>query len=93
MFLWVALKEKCKISKDIVDNCRDLFESRMSVGRAEILLSSENPKQTFHLGLIIWKAMQRNVWKDIANLQTNQLNNCKKSQLHVLTTINSKEKK
>ena len=38
--------------------------------------------------------MQRNdAWKDIANLRTKQLNSCTMSQLHVLTTINSRNKK
>ena len=40
-----------------------------------------------------WKVMHRNAWKDIANLQTNRLNNCTKSQLHVLTITNSKKKR
>ena len=44
--------------------------------------------QTFFLGPMIWKVMRRNALKDIANLQTNQLNNYTQSQLHVLTTVN-----
>ena len=39
------------------------------------------------------KVTQRSAWKDIANLRIHPLNNCTKSQLHVLTTINSKKKK
>ena len=50
MFMWVALKGKCKTSKDNVDNYRVVFESRMSAGGVEKLLCSENPKKTFHLG-------------------------------------------
>ena len=42
-------QRECQISKDIVANYRDMFESRISAG-----------------------AMQRNAWKDIANLQTTQ---------------------
>ena len=36
--------------------------------------------------------MQRNAWKDVANLQINLLDSCTKSQLHVLTTVNSKKR-
>ena len=32
----------CEISKDIVDNCRTMFESRISAGSSEILPCSEN---------------------------------------------------
>ena len=37
--------------------------------------------------------MQSNAWKDVANLQIDLLNSCTKSQLHVLTTINSEKNK
>ena len=35
-----------------------------------------NMKQTFPQGPMIWKVMQRNVWKDIANWRAKQLNSC-----------------
>ena len=35
-------QRQCRISKDIVDNYRSMFESRMSVARTEILPYSEN---------------------------------------------------
>ena len=41
----------------------------------------------------IWKFMQRNVWKDIANWRTKQLNSYTRPQLHVLTAINLGKKK
>ena len=74
---------KKKTSKDIVDNSRNMFESSFF---------QRNLWQTFLHGLMTWKVMQRNVWKHIANWRTKRLNNCTKSQLHVLTTINSKKK-
>ena len=37
-----------------------------------------------------WKVMQRNSWKDIVNSRTKRLNEYTKSQLHVLTTFNSR---
>ena len=53
-------------------------------------LIQRNLEQTFHVGAMRWKVMRR---KGVANLQTNRLNSCTKSQLHVLSTINSKKKK
>ena len=35
-------QRQCQISKDIVDNCRAMFESRISAGRTEKLPYSEN---------------------------------------------------
>ena len=48
--------------------------------------------QTFPDGAMIWKVMQRNVWSDIANWRTEQLNSYTTSQLHALMTIHSKKK-
>ena len=42
MCIWDALKRQCEISKDIVDNYRAMFESRISAGGAEKLPYSEN---------------------------------------------------
>ena len=41
MFIWVALNENVKTSKDIVDNIRNMFESRISAGGVEKLPCSE----------------------------------------------------
>ena len=41
MYTWDALKDN-EISKDIVDNYRIMFESRISAGRTEKLPYSEN---------------------------------------------------
>ena len=43
--------------------------------------------------LMIWNALQRNAWKDVANWRTQQLNCFSKSQHHALTTTNSRKKK
>ena len=43
MFSWAALK--CEISKDIVDNYRTMFESRISAGGSEKLPFPQN----FHI--------------------------------------------
>ena len=42
MYAWDALKRQCEISKDIVDNYRTMFESRISAVATEKLQCSEN---------------------------------------------------
>ena len=37
-----CIQRQCEISKDIVDNCRTMFESRISAGRTEKIPYSEN---------------------------------------------------
>ena len=85
-------QRECKPSKDIVDNYRNMFEFRMSAGGIEIYFIQRNLRQTFPHGPMTWKVMRRNAWKDCANWRTKRLNSYTKSQLHVLTTINSKKK-
>ena len=50
----------CQISKDIVDNYRSIFESRISAGATRKICQ----KRYLH-GPMIWKVMQRNAWRDI----------------------------
>ena len=87
----------CETSKDIVDNCGHMFESRIFVGAMENyqkLKVQGNVSQAFSLhGLMIWNVMQRNAWKDIANWRTKQLSNHTKSQRHAWMIINIKKKK
>ena len=42
MYIWVALKESLKSAKDIVANCRDMFESKISAG-AKATRASRKP--------------------------------------------------
>ena len=74
MFIWVVLKNNVKISKDIVDNCRTMFESRISAGATEKLPCSEN------LCISSWcydmeghakKCVER--YRELANRTTQQL--------------------
>ena len=81
-------QRQCETSKDIVDNNRAMFESRVSAGGTETLPSSEN---TFLRFFMISKVMPRNVWNDIVSWQTGRLNNSTKYLLHALMTINSKK--
>ena len=86
-------QRECQISKDIVDNYRNMFESRISAGVKETYQFPRNRMRIFTHGPMKWKVMQRNAWKDIADWQSKQLNCYTKSQHHALMTINSKKKK
>ena len=81
----------CEISKDLVDNYRATFESRISAGEQKSFRTLRI--FVFLHGLMIWKVMQRNVWSDIVSWRTKRLNNPTKYQLHALMTIISKKKK
>ena len=79
-------QRECKISNDIVDNYRSMFESRISAVAGNLM-----PKRYLH-GLMTWKVMQRNAWTDIANLRIKLLSNFTKSQRHAWMIINLKKK-
>ena len=84
-------QRQCKVSKDIVDNDRTMFESRISAGATEKLPCSERIS-VFLRGPTTWRVTPRNVWNDIVSWQTGRLNNSTKYQLHALMTITSKKK-
>ena len=78
-------QRECKLSNDTVTNYRDMFESRISAGAKENLLSELKGnliQKQFLLGPVTRKAMQSNMWKDFANLRIKRLNNCTNLQLH-----------
>ena len=83
-------QRQCEISKDIVDNYRAMFESRISAGATEKLPCSEIFESL--RGPTIWKVMPRNVWNDVVSWQTRRLNNSTKNLLHAWMTITSKRK-
>ena len=75
MYTWDVLKKQCEISKDVVDNHRTMFESRISAGATEQLPCSEN------LCIFSWshdmeghakKCVER--YCELANRTTQQLN-------------------
>ena len=72
-----------KTSKDIVDNYKDLLESRMSAGGIENLAHSEKSGAN----IFSWSY---DMGGHLANKTTQQFT---ESQLHVLTTTNSWKKK
>ena len=95
MFFWVAIKDKCEISKNIVDNYRNMFESRIFLVLWKNYQKREpqgsvTPTLSHHAPMT-WKVMQRNVWKDIASWRTKQPNNYTKSRRRALMTTNLKK--
>ena len=52
-------QRQCETSKDIVDNYRAMFESRIS---AELKNYHSLKIFVFLHGFMIWRVMQRNVW-------------------------------
>ena len=83
-------QRQCQISKDIVDNFRTMFESRIS---AEQRNYHSLKIFVFHHGLMIWLVMQRNVWSDIVSWQRRRHNNSTKYLHHASMTTISKKKK
>ena len=65
----------CETSKDIVDNYKNMFASRISAGATEKYLARGDLMRTSLHGSMIWKVVQRNVWRDyeLANKTTLQL--------------------
>ena len=64
-----------EISKDIVDNYRTMFESRISEGATEEL-PFPSKSLYFFMGLMTWLVMQRNMWIrycELTNKTTQQL--------------------
>ena len=83
-------QRQCETSKDIVDNYRTMFESRISAVRLEKLPFLQN------IRISSWSydmVMQRSVWNDIVSWRTRRLSNSTKYLLHASMTTTSKKKK
>ena len=66
-------QRECQISKDIVDNYRNMFDQGFPPGLQKNCQKQKPPgnlmpKRYFH-GPTTRNVMQRNAWKDIANLR------------------------
>ena len=59
---------QCEISRDIVDNYRTMFESRISAGATENYHAQKILE--FPRGPMTWKIMPRNVWNGEQNDST-----------------------
>ena len=58
-------QRQCEISKDIVDNYRTMFESRISAGEQR---NHHSPKIFVFLHVLMtWLVMQRSLWNDIVS--------------------------
>ena len=73
-------QRECQISKDIVDDYRSMFGSRISAGATEKLSETKATGKTWcrnNIFMVLWhgRAMQRNAWNDIANLPIKLLSN------------------
>ena len=71
-----CIQRECQVSDDVVANYRDMFESRILAGAKENYsqeLQGKLMQKSYRLGFTAWKVMQRNAWKDIANLQRHAL--------------------
>ena len=96
MYSWVALKESVKSvtilwrTTEICSNPGFLLEPRKNYLPE---LQENLMQKQYLLGLMTWKVMQRNAWKDVANWRPKQLNSYTKSQHHALMTTNSRKKK
>ena len=66
MYVYLGCTQKqCEICKDIVDNYRTMFESRISQEQ----LKNYHDRKLFESlrGPMTWKVVQRNVWSDIVS--------------------------
>ena len=87
----VWTQRQCETSKDIVDNYRTMFESKISAGATE-KITMLGKICVFLRGLVTCKVMSRNVWNVLESWQTRRLNNSTSYLLHVMMTIISKKK-
>ena len=84
-------RRQCEISKDIVDNCRAMFELRISAGGTEKLPYSENSRissWSYDMEGHAKKCVER-----YCELATRRLNNSTKNLLHASMTTTSMKKK
>ena len=74
MYTWAALNDNAKLAKDIVDNNRTMFESRISAGRVEKLPFPQNLRissWSYHMAGHAKKCVER--YCELANKTTQQL--------------------
>ena len=79
-------QRQCKISNDITDNYRTMFESRNSGGATEKITMLRKSEFLF---VVLRHGV---MWNDIVSWQTGRLNNSTKYLLHALMTITSMKK-
>ena len=82
-------QRECRISKDIIKDFRQGYTKNCQQQKPRWNLM---PKRYLH-GPMTWKVVQRNAWKDIANLRIKRTSNETKSQRHSWMIIHLKKKK
>ena len=90
-FIWWCTQQECETSRDIVGNCRTMFESRISTGATEKLPGSEKSDANISTWSFDMKGHAKKCVKRCCELANEQLSNFSKFQLHALMTINSKK--
>ena len=84
-------QRECKSNESIIDEYRNMFESRISAGATENYLVVRNRMRTRSLlGLLTWKVIRSNARNDTATWRIKRFSNCFRFLHHVLMTINSK---
>ena len=86
-------QRQCQISKDIVDNYRNMFESRISAGAIEKLPCSGKLEANISSWSYDMEGHAQKCVENIANLRMKQLSSCAKSRRRAWMTINSRKKK
>ena len=84
-------QRECEMSKDIVDNYRKKFESRIHAGAKEKLLCSGRLDADISLRSYDMEGHAKKCVERYCE-QTRRLNNSTKYELHALMTITSKKK-
>ena len=92
MMIWVALKENVQTSKDICENYRTMFESRISAGAKEKLLCSGKPDADISSWSHDMEGHAKKCVERYCELTNKTTSNCTKLQLHVMKTIKSRVK-
>ena len=87
-----CIQRECQTSKDIVDNQRNMFGSKIFARAEDKLPFSEKRSANISSWSHDEEGHAKNVWSDVANWRTEQVNSYTKSQLHALTTISLKKK-
>ena len=80
-------QRECRIRKDTIKDFRQGYTKNCQQQKPRWNLM---PKRYLH-GPMTWKVVQRNAWKDIANLRIKRLSNETKSQRHSWMIIKFKE--
>ena len=91
IYLGCAQRE-CETSRNIVENYRHMFESRISAGAKENLLCSGKPDANISSWSHDMEGHAKKCVEDIASWRTKHTSNCTKLQLHALMTIKPTKK-